>query len=392
MRIGIDACCWANARGYGRYTRELVGTLVARAPDDEFVCFVDPWTAERFGLEGANVRVVRVGMSAAPAEAAAAQGSRSPLDMLRLTRAVWREAPDVFLSPSVYTYFPLPPRLPAVVVVHDAIAERFPELTLPTRRDRLFWRFKVWLALVQARRVLTVSEFSRAELETVLGVPRERVRVTLEAPAAVYRPSDDPARIREAAAAVGLPPGSRWLTYVGGFNPHKNIDVLVRAHARIVAEMGAEAPYLLLVGSIDRDVFHKDLRGVHEIIERSGSGEKVKWTGFVADERLRHLHSGALALVLPSACEGFGLPAVEAAACATPVVATTASPLPGLLEGGGIFVAPGDEPALVAALRTLLADEPARRAMGARARERTLRLSWADSADVVLETLREAVP
>ena len=73
------------------------------------------------------------------------------------------------------------------------------------------------------------------------------------------------------------------------------------------------------------------------------------------------------------------------------MVATTRSPLPELLEGGGIFVDPGDGAALEHALRTLLADEPGRRAMGARARERTLRLSWNHSADVVLETLREAV-
>ena len=99
----------------------------------------------------------------------------------------------------------------------------------------------------------------------------------------------------------------------------------------------------------------------------------MKWTGFVADEDLRHLHAGALALVLPSACEGFGLPAVEAAACGAPVIATTESPLPELLEGGGVFVAPGDEAALTAAMRLMLADEPARAGMAARALERAVR-------------------
>ncbi len=84
------------------------------------------------------------------------------------------------------------------------------------------------------------------------------------------------------------------------------------------------------------------------------------------------------------------MPAVEAAACGTPVIATTASPLPQLLEGGGIFVRPGDDAALVAALRLLLSDEPTRAAMGRVARERASGLSWARAAEVALGALREA--
>jgi len=116
----------------------------------------------------------------------------------------------------------------------------------------------------------------------------------------------------------------------------------------------------------------------------------VHWAGFLPDEELRHLHSGAVALLLPSLCEGFGLPAVEAAACGTPVIATTASPLPDLLAGGGLFVAPGDEGALTAALAELLNHETARRAMGLRARERANELSWTRSAQAAHGALREA--
>lgn len=363
--------------------------MAAAAPDDEFICFLDAASAARFDLRAPNVRARVVEQGHAPTEAAAAEGYRAPLDMLRLTRAVWREGADVFFSPSVYTYFPLPPGQRAVVTVHDAIAERFPELTLPSPRARLFWKLKVGLALRQARLVLTVSDFAASEIAEVLRVAPGRIRVSGEAPAAAFQPSAGPEEIQAAAARAGLPAGARWLMYVGGFNPHKHVDAIVRAHAT-VARAAAEPPHLLLVGTVDKDVFHGDQATIRRAIREAGTDALVHWTGFVPDEELRHLHSGAVALVLPSANEGYGLPAVEAAACGAPVIATIASPLPQLLEGGGIFVRPGDEPALVAALTRMLTDEPARSRMGQIARERASRLSWHRGAEAALGALREA--
>lgn len=389
MRIGVDATCWANGRGYGRFTRSLLAEMAALSPDDEFICFLDPVAAQGFDLAGPNVRPVIVPMGVAPTAAAAADGYRAPLDMLRLTRAVWRERPDVFFSPSVYTYFPLPPGQRAVVTVHDAIAERFPELTLPSPRARLFWRLKVGLALRQARLVLTVSDFAAGEIAEVLGIQKGRIRVTSEAPAAEYAPSEDKKAIAALAARVGVPAGARWFTYVGGFNPHKHVDAIVRAHAAVAKEMSAP-PHLLLVGTIDKDVFHGDQAKIRRAISEAGTEALVHWTGFLPDGELRHLHSGAVALLLPSACEGFGLPAVEAAACGTPVVATTASPLPQLLEGGGIFVTPGDAPALEAALRTLLTDDLGRARMARIALERARALSWRRGAEAAMAALHEA--
>src|SRR5262245_54389759 len=156
-------------------------------------------------MSGPNVRKVRVWQSRSPTQAASADGNRSPADMLRFSKAVWSERLDAFLSPSVYTFFPLPPRLPAVICIHDAIAERFPHLTLPSRRAGRFWWAKVALAIRQADLILTVSDFAAREIEEVHGIAARRVRVAVEAPAEAYRPERDPAAVARVAQRIGLP-------------------------------------------------------------------------------------------------------------------------------------------------------------------------------------------
>jgi glycosyltransferase involved in cell wall biosynthesis len=390
VRIGVDTTCWSNPRGYGRFTRELLPPLVAQAPADRFVCFLDDRSARDFSIGAPNVERRVVSLSRAPTEAASAAGSRSPFDMWRLSYAVARASLDVFFSPSVYTYFPLPPGLRSVITVHDAIAERFPHLTMPSRRARMFWKLKVALALRQATLVLTVSEFAAADIARVLRVDRKRIRVAVEAPAHEYRRLTSPTEIEDARRRLELPPDARWLVYVGGFNPHKNVDLLVRAHARLAEAHGRAAPFLVLVGPGARDVFHGNADTVGRTIDESGTGALVRTPGFLPDAALRPVLAGATAAVLPSMCEGFGLPAIEAAACGTPVVATRESPLPQLLEGGGVFIRPGDLDELTAALAEVSAPG-ARERLGDAARRRALALSWDDGAAAALAALREAV-
>jgi glycosyltransferase involved in cell wall biosynthesis len=388
MRIGVDATCWANGRGYGRFARELLRAMTRLAPDDTFICYGDQRAFAAYPDPAPNVELRDVPLSESPTLAAAADSSRSPLDLLRLTRAVWRDRPDVFFSPSVYSYFPLPPGLPAVVTVMDTIVERFPHLTIPSPRARLFWSLKVRLATKQARLILTISEYSAKSINALLGVPRDRIRLSVPAPSSTYRPASRD-EIAAARQRVGLEADARWFTYVGGFNPHKRVDLILRAHGSL-ARSETPAPHLLLVGSRTGDVFHKEVGDLDAIVRSEGTEQLVHWLGFVSDEDLRPLLAGATAALLPSEAEGFGLPAVEAAACGTPVVATEESPLPDLLAGGGVFVKPGDQEPLATAMRTLLRDDALRNQLGQVALERAAALSWHRAAQQALDAIRES--
>jgi alpha-1,3-rhamnosyl/mannosyltransferase len=164
----------------------------------------------------------------------------------------------------------------------------------------------------------------------------------------------------------------------------------VKAFGAAQSSLPEPGAWLILVGDYEGDRFHADVASLRRAIETTGVSERVRLPGFVPDPELRHLYGGARALVLPSLEEGFGLPAVEAAACGTPCIATQNSPLPELLADGGIFVEPTDTEALQDALIALARDRELRARLGARALERARALTWRATADATRAAL-EAV-
>jgi len=304
-------------------------------------------------------------------------------DLVRLSRAVRRRDVDAFLFPSVYTYFPVV-GVPTVVGVHDAIADELPELTLPDRRSRLLWRVKQGVALRRATRVFTVSEASRAVLVDRFGLRPERLGLVPEAPDPVFGPRSEPELLRE-LGPLGLVPGS-YLMYAGGISPHKNIETLLAAYAGLRSRR-ADAPPLVLVGDLSGDPYLSSAATVRGRIDELGLETDVLLPGFVSDERLACLYAGATAVVLPSLAEGFGLPAVEAAACGAPVLL---SDLPAHRESLGeaaIFFRTTDVAGLSDQMARILDDPALRRSLAARGRAQVSGLSW----DLAAERLRELI-
>lgn len=382
LRIGIDGTCLASGRGYGRFLRELLPPLLALRGDHTYVLFVDAETAERVALP--DMPVTRLATGASQADAASASGARSPIDLLRMGRGVARERLDAFYFPSVYSWFPLPPGLPIAVAIHDTIPERHGKIVFPSWKNRALWWAKSRGARFQARTIVTVSEYARRQIAETFAMPAERIFVTPEAPSPEFSPVSDAAgEAARTLAALGIP-ADPYFVYVGGFNPHKNVPAMVRAFAE--ASRGTSAR-LLLVGDYQGDVFHQDLANIRAEIERSGVAARVHWTGFVPDAELRFLYAGALAAVLPAFEEGFGLPAVEAAACGAPCIATRESPLPEVLAGGGFFFDPHDGRALAEGLRRALTAPDERARWAKAARDRAAALSWNQTALATHEAL-----
>lgn len=384
MRVGIDATSWANRRGFGRFTRNVVGRLLELEGDTEYVLYIDERSADEAGLPtGIAQRRVTLRRRSEPAAAEA----RSPADLVRLAGAVRRRDVDAFVFPSVYTYYPVV-GVPTVVGVHDAIATDFPQLTLPDRRARALWRAKEALALRRATRLFTVSEASSAALTARFGVRRERLTVIPEAPDPAFGPRDRE-EVARALASQAIVSSQPFFLFVGGISPHKNLGTLLDAYAALRAAR-KNVPLLIVVGELTDDPYLSATTDIRERISSLGLDECVRLPGFVADETLTCLYAGATAVVLPSLAEGFGLPAVEAAACGAAVVA---SDLPAHRESLGdaaLFFPATDAGALAAALERILDEPGLRQALAQRAGEAVAPLSWDAAATVLRDLVTEA--
>lgn len=380
MRIGIDATCWWNHRGFGRFTRELLKAMFADGNGHELCLFVDREPAEE--MDGRQMKIVRVHTSHTTTKAAVAYGSRSLPDILAFRRAALAESLDIFFFPAVYSWFPLARGLNSVVTLHDAIAEHYPNLIFPNPWRRILWSLKVHLACRQAGRILTVSESAKAEIMKYIKLDPIRIDVTSEAADSRFRPDNDVRSIAEAQKRVGLPPKGRYLIYVGGFAPHKNLTRMLDGFSRILVKDSTADLHLALVGDPAGDGFlsnYRELAG--KVSANVRLRDRVHFTGYVSDEDLIKLYSGAVAAIMPALSEGFGLPAIEALACATPVLASDRSAVPEVIGEAGLLFDPTNPDAIAASIERIVCDHDIRDSLQAKAILRAQQFTWHEAAE-----------
>lgn len=375
MRVGIITYGLDRPlTGIGRSTLELILALDRKRPDIRLV-LLNPFGKDALGL-GERFETARLPFC-----------RRLPmlltLGNLAVARAAREKALDLVhdptgVSPFLWGKDQAPYK--RVLTVHDLIPLTHPEVhTWFTN-----FVFRVWIpaTLKKVDGFITVSQSSRQDLERLWAVSPEKIRVIYPGKGEQFRPIPDPQAIRAAIRGYGV--REPYILYVGTNEARKNLDRLLAAFAQIVDAF----PQHQLVVAGPKKWKATNLPG---IIQQLGLEGKVRVTGYVSEEHLPHLYSGAALFVFPSLYEGFGLPPVEAMACGTPVLSSAAAPLAEIGGEAVITVDPYDVGALARGMYRLLTDLPLRSEMRRRGLERAQAFDWDKTAEATATFYDEVV-
>ena len=288
-----------------------------------------------------------------------------------LPRAVGRARVD--LLHNLFTTAPALPGVPQVTTILDVIYKRFPE----THAGMLARGMNVLvpLAAKRSRRVLTLSEAAKDDIVRFLGVAPERVDVTYLGPGMPEHVEPVPEEELRREFELGDRP---LVLTVSAKRPHKNLERLLDAFARVSAE---PEPVLLITGY--PTPFESELR--------RRAGERVHFAEWVDDATLEGLYRIAACLAFPSLAEGFGLPVLEAMRRGLPVACSSATSLPEIAGNAALYFDPVDTAAIAAALERILGDGQLRDRLSAAGREQAASFTWTATAHATLASYERAL-
>lgn len=284
----------------------------------------------------------------------------SPVDPFWLSYQIATLRPSVFFSPGFNA--PAVSTRPLIITIHDLIHIQFPAFA--TWGRRLYYQFLVKPAATRAVCVLTGSEYSRAQILKWSRLPEKQVVNISYGVEPLFHPE-----------GLRYEPGYPYILYVGNSRAHKNLNRL------LVAFEGVDHPELRLILTGNKT---PELAGQLQALKLE---QRVQFSGTISDEVLSRLYRGATLLILPSLLEGFGLPALEAMACGTPVIASRTTALPEVVGDTGVLIDPLDIEDMRRAIERVIEDADLRRRMGIAGLLRARQFSW----DSVAEKVQRAI-
>lgn len=373
MKIGIDARFYGSlGKGLGRYTEKLITYLEGLSEDtNTYVIFLRRENFDEY--QPAHRRFTK---------RIADYPWYSWTEQLLFPLLLWRERLDLIHFP----HFNVPLFLgkPFIVTIHDLILLHFPTVKASELPPFLYWlkylayRLVIASAIRRARSIITVSDFTKQDIETVYPVAEGKVYTTLEA-VDPYCYWIDPVAERSLFQALDLIEADTvgihtkpFVLYVGNAYPHKNLEFLLAVAIRFPDTI------FLCVGK--EDYFYRSFRAEVSIARV----DNIRFAGYIDDRSLGALYCRASAYVFPSLYEGFGLPGLEAMNYGLPVVAAKAGSLPEIYAEAALYFDPLDSDTCVEALRKAF-DEEERSRYRALGFNQAAQFSWKRMA---VETLR----
>lgn len=327
MKVVLDCrSVFPGMGGIGRATAELARRVPAELPRDEVVLLTGARPPGAPLADGPNVTTL-------PVDAAMID---PPFEQVQLPALLEELGADVYHNPCFATPI-VGGRSARVATVHDVVFRRHPELVEPLLREYLDRWTRVSCELADV--VVTVSEFSRRELQAVYGCPADRIEV-------IPNGVDE----RFFAAPRRAPRGGPFVLYVGSIEPKKNVHVLVDAFDRLLKLEPTLPHRLVLVGGAGGAGL--DLEALLDRVP--DARPRIHAIGRVPEEALLDLYGAADLFCYPSQYEGFGLPPLEAMAAGVPTVVSDRASLPEVVRDAAVIVDPSDPEQVARAMRGLL--------------------------------------
>lgn len=301
---------------------------------------------------------------------------------------------DVFLLPSpthpVDQQIRKQKKVKVFVTIHDLIPLLFPEFA-----DLEFYKKtrQIYSSFQESDFFFCVSQSTKEDLCRLYPIEPERVFVTpLAASTQTFCPEPCRATISAVLQKYGLPNAPYFLG-LSRFNLNKSAIKILRCFARMMEQKKEEAnlvlygPKMMLWGS-----FASEAQAVLDtFLSHPLLRDHVFFTDYVDEEDLKALYSGATAFLFPSLYEGFGLPALEAMQCGTPVLTSNTSSLPEVVGDAALLVDPYDEDAISQGMLTLLHDTGLRKRLSTAGIQRASCFSWDRTIDIMVDAFQKVV-
>jgi len=371
MRIAIDAHSVGNQlAGNETYAVNLIEALAEVDQSNQYTLYVTRQSAiDRFANRWPNFNVKRT-------------VPHTPLVRIPVTLSAELRRNPVDVLHVQYTAPPLAP-CPVVATIHDLSFEHLPETF--NRRSRAQLRLTVRRTARKAAQILTLSEFSRRDIVDTYRIAPDRVSVTPAAAPSHFKPIEDETELRKIREIYGIE--RDYILSVSSIQPRKNLIRLIEAYSCLRGlRPEGKLPQLILVGKrgwLDNETFRA--------AQRHSANNDIAFTGYVAENDLSALYSGATCFVYPSFFEGFGLPVLEAMQCGAPVIAGNRTSIPEVVGNAGLLFDPFDTNALVQALTRVLDDSEYRAALRIQGLERAREFDWKQTARMTLQAYQKAV-